>query len=175
MYYLRAAFLAPGIALHEFAHHLFCILSGVKVRQAVYFRLGTPAGFVIHEEPELYRQIFAIVAGPLVVNSAAALLAFNLALRQAARAADPLGWAVALTLLGLGLSAAPQAFPSRTDGSNLVHSSNRHLLKGNLVALLGYPAALHIALVHLLRPLGSEWLYSLGLFYLALQGFIAVS
>lgn len=173
LFYLRIALLAPGVALHEFAHHLFCILTGVRVHKVVYFRLGSPAGFVVHEEPEMYRQIFAVVAGPVFLNSTAAVVLLNLALRQAVLAMDVTGFALVNVMAWLGLSAALQALPSRADALNLLHSSNSHLLKANPVALLGYPVALVIFIIQSARPLGSEWYYALGLAYLALRGFAA--
>ncbi|HEX9014464.1 MAG TPA: M50 family metallopeptidase [Chloroflexota bacterium] len=174
MLYLRVALLAPGVMLHELAHHLFCLLTGVKVHKVVYFRLGSPAGFVVHEEPELYRQIFAIVAGPVFLNSAMSIVMVNLALRQSVRATDWQGFALAALMVWLGLSAALQAIPSRADAINLFRSSNRHLLRANPAALIGYPVALLIYLVQAARPLGSEWYYAVGMAYIALQGFSAV-
>ncbi|HEX2922584.1 MAG TPA: DUF3267 domain-containing protein, partial [Chloroflexota bacterium] len=124
IFYLRIALLAPGVALHEFSHHILCLLSGVRVHKAVYFRLGNPAGYIVHEEPELYRQIFAIVAGPFFLNSAVAVVLMNLALRQWAAAADAPGFILAAVMTWLGISAGPQAIPSRADAGNLFHSSN---------------------------------------------------
>ena len=123
MLYLRIALLAPGVALHEFAHHFFCLLTGVRVHQVVYFRLGNPAGFVVHEEPEFYRQIFAVAAGSVFLNSAAAIVLLNLSLRQAVRATDTLGFGLVAAMAWLGLSAALQALPSRADALNLFRSS----------------------------------------------------
>jgi hypothetical protein len=174
MYYLRVALLAPGVALHEFSHFLLCWLTGVRVRKVVFFRLGSPAGFVVHDEPELYRQIFAIVAGPVFVNSAVAIVLLNQALHRWAEASDPGVYGVAAALAWVGTSAALQALPSRVDAGNLFHSSNRHLWRGNLVALLGYPVAAVVYLAQLVRPLGVEWLYTLLMGYLALRGFAGV-
>ncbi len=174
MLYLRAGLLAPGIMLHEFSHHILCLLSGVKVRKVVYFRIGNPAGFVIHEEPELYRQIFAIVAGPVFINSAVSVVLFNLSLRQWARAMASDAFAVAALMALLALSVGLQAIPSRGDATNLFHSSTRHVLRGNPFAIVGYPVGLAIYLVQLARPLGSEWFYTVFMAYLAYRGFATV-
>ncbi len=171
MLYLRVALLAPGVILHELSHHILCLLSGVRVHRVVYFRMGNPAGFVVHEEPELYRQIFAIVAGPFFLNSAASVVLLNLALRQWAAAEEFTGFLAAAVMSWLGISVGLQAIPSRADAANLFHSSNRHLLHGNPFAVVGYPVALSIYLVQLARPLGSEWYYSVLMAYLALRGF----
>ncbi len=171
MYYLRVALLAPGVVLHELAHHLLCLLTGVRVRRAVYFRPGSPAGFVIHDEPELYRQIFAIVAGPFFLNTTVSVALLNLALRQWVRAMDPAGFGVVALMAWVGVSAALQAIPSRADAGNLLRSSNWHLLHGNPFAVIGYPVALAIYLIQLAGPLGSEWLYALFLAFVAYRGF----
>lgn len=59
----------PGVIVHEWAHKKFCDWNGVKVEKVVYFRFGNPAGYVMHEEPKKYNQIFWISAGPLIINS----------------------------------------------------------------------------------------------------------
>ncbi len=174
MLYLRVALLAPGVILHEFSHHILCLLSGVRVHKVVYFRMGNPAGFVVHEEPHLYRQIFAIVAGPFFLNSAACVVLINLALRQWARAEDFPGFSVAALMTWLGISVGLQAIPSRADAANLFHSSNWHLFHGNPFALVGYPVALAIYLVQLAKPLGSEWYYTVFMAYLAQRGFAGI-
>ncbi len=160
--------------LHEFSHHIFCLLTGVRVHRVVYFRFGSPAGFVVHEEPEFYRQIFAIVAGPFFLNSAVAVVLLNLALRQAVRAADAPGFGLVAVMMWLGLSAALQALPSRADATNLFRSSTWHLLHGNPFALFGYPATLAIYVAQMAKPLGSEWFYALLMAYLAERGFIGL-
>jgi hypothetical protein len=173
--YVRVALLAPGVALHEFSHHIFCLLTGVKVHRVVYFRFGSPAGFVVHEEPELYRQIFAIVAGPVFLNSAVAVVLLNLALRQATRASDAQGFALVALMVWLGVSAALQALPSRADATNLLRSSTWHILHGNPVAVVGYPAAITIYIAQLAKPLGSEWFYALLMAYVAERGFMGLA
>lgn len=173
--YLRVALLAPGVMLHEFSHHIFCLLTGVRVHKVVYFRFGSPAGFVVHEEPELYRQIFAIVAGPFFLNSAVAIVLLNLALRQAVRAGNAVGFALVAVMLWLGISAALQALPSRADATNLLRSSTWHFVHGNPFAILGYPAALAIYAAQLAKPLGSEWFYALLMAYVAERGFIGLA
>lgn len=175
MLYLRVALLAPGVILHELSHHVLCLLSGVRVHKVVYFRMGNPAGFVVHEEPELYRQIFAIVAGPFFLNSMASVVLLNLALRQWASAGELPSFAAAALMTWLGISVGLQAIPSRADAGNLFHSSTRHLLHGNPFALVGYPVALAVYLVQLAKPLGAEWYYALLMAYLALRGFAGLS
>jgi hypothetical protein len=175
MLYLRVALLAPGVMLHEFSHHIFCLMTGVRVHKVVYFRFGSPAGFVVHEEPEFYRQIFAIVAGPFFLNSTAAIVLLNMALRQAVRASDATGFALMVAMLWLGLSSSLQALPSRADAINLFRSSSWHLVHGNPFAVLGYPVVLAMYAAQMARPLGSECFYALLMAYVAERGFVGLS
>src|SRR5574344_1443846 len=59
----------PGVIIHEWAHKIFCQLSGLKVVKAVYFRFGNPSGYVIHEAPHNYFQSFFVATGPIIFNS----------------------------------------------------------------------------------------------------------
>jgi len=169
--YLRIALFAPGIILHEFSHHILCLITGVRVQKVVYFRVGSPAGFVIHDEPMLYRQLFAIVAGPFFLNSTASIVLINISLRQWAKADDLLGLLLAATLTWLGLSFGLQAIPSKADARNLFDSSTWHIKHLNPFAVVGYPVAVAIYIVQLARPLAADWYYAVLLAFLATRGF----
>ena len=41
----------PGVIVHELAHVVFCRLTKTPILSVCYFRLGNPAGYVIHERP----------------------------------------------------------------------------------------------------------------------------
>jgi hypothetical protein len=56
----------PGVIAHEAAHMLFCRLRGVAVLDVCFFRVGNPAGYVIHEEPKEFADAFWVAVGPLV-------------------------------------------------------------------------------------------------------------
>jgi hypothetical protein len=173
--YLKIALLAPGIMLHEFAHHILCLVTGVRVQKVVYFRLGSPAGYVIHDEPMLYRQLFAIVAGPFFLNSAVSVVLINLSLRQWAQATDLPGFLLAAALTWLGISGGLQAVPSRADARNLFDSTNWHVTHLNPFAVVGYPVAAAIYLVQLARPLAADWFYAVFMAFLATRGFAGLS
>src|SRR5712691_1194106 len=120
---LKAAAVAPGVAVHEMGHVLLCRLSGVPIRQVVLFRIGNPAGFVSHAAPRLLRQHLAIASGPLIVSSALALACFSSAVRLwLAQTAPQWPW---LALIGfwLGWSIALEAWPSAGDARALRDSA----------------------------------------------------
>jgi hypothetical protein len=107
----------PGVMVHELAHCLFCRWTGTRILRVCYFRLGNPAGFVIHERPTSVWKSILIGVGPLFVNTAAgfaiALLAIvlhrSLHLRE---------WLFA-ALLWLAVSVSMHSFPSSGDARTI--------------------------------------------------------
>jgi hypothetical protein len=112
----------PGVILHEVAHRFFADLMKVPVYQVRYFRLGNPAGYVLHGHPQNIRSSLLISVGPLIVNTAlCAVLTFfpylGLFFLDIPHFGDNepifilLGW--------LGISIGMHAFPSNEDMQNL--------------------------------------------------------
>ena len=64
----------PGVMVHEMAHQFFCRLFRVAVYDVCYFRIGNPAGYVIHEVPSAPYQSILISVGPFLFNSVLAAL-----------------------------------------------------------------------------------------------------
>ena len=165
----------PGIVMHELAHYCFCCLVGARVHQVVYFSFGSPAGYVVHTVPKKLRGHFAIVAGPFLINSALAFLLFLASapvLREVVQgeALPTVGALLHLiAMLWLGLTIALQALPSATDAASLWDVTGRHVRRGNLFALIGFPLAAALALANALRTIWVDWLYAFWLFWLALQ------
>jgi len=102
----------PGVIVHEAGHRLFCSLAGVRVYKTCYFRLGNPAGHVIHGPAQSYGAGFLICVAPFIVNTAIALLIFSIAVNVSSTA-------IALPLYWLGISIGMHAFPSSGDADNL--------------------------------------------------------
>jgi hypothetical protein len=102
----------PGVIVHEFAHKLFCQLTGTKVLQVKYFRFGNPAGYVIHEVPSSTWRHILIGIGPLFVNTSVGLLLGLLCFSMKAHEIDD---AFLVPLLWLSVSIAMHSFPSRGD------------------------------------------------------------
>jgi len=107
----------PGVIVHEMAHQLFCRVSRVAVLDVCYFRVGNPAGYVIHETPRYASQHVLIGIGPFIVNSVLGALI-------AAPAAIPViqfgaGNLLDFALIWLGVSIAMHAFPSTGDAKSI--------------------------------------------------------
>lgn len=126
----------PGVIVHEFAHQLFCRLYKVPVFKVVYFQIGNPAGYVMHEPAMNKWQSIMISIGPFFVNTIlGALIALPAALPvfifENAGLIDYL-------LIYLGVSIAMHAFPSTGDANNIWQ-----LLKEEdtsvPVKIIGYP------------------------------------
>lgn len=142
----------PGVIVHELAHQLFCRLFKVPVFQVVYFQVGNPAGFVLHEAPSNKWQSILISVGPFFVNT---LLGALIAL-PAALPVFTLNNANFLhyILIYLGVSIAMHAFPSTGDAAVIMNEIKKEDTKP-LTKLIGYPV---IGLIYL-GSLGSMiWL-----------------
>lgn len=142
----------PGVVVHELAHQLFCRLFKVPVFQVVYFQVGNPAGFVLHETPQYKWQSILIAVGPFFVNT---LLGALIAL-PAALPVFTLNNANFLhyVLIYLGVSIAMHAFPSTGDAAVIWKEVRKDDTKF-LTRLVGYPV---VGLIYL-GSLGSMiWL-----------------
>jgi hypothetical protein len=119
------SFLAfPGVIVHEFGHQLFCHLTGTRVREVCYLRIGFPAGYVVHDWPSNPWKHLLISSGPFFVNTATGFL-LGLAAFHAAGLPFLAGTAKAV-LLWLGVSVALHAFPSLDDATALLESVWAH-------------------------------------------------
>jgi len=59
----------PGVIIHELAHVAFCKFTDTRVLKVCYFRVGNPAGYVIHEQPSAVWRHILIGIGLLFVNT----------------------------------------------------------------------------------------------------------
>ncbi|HTB25722.1 MAG TPA: DUF3267 domain-containing protein [Puia sp.] len=110
----------PGVIVHELAHQLFCRLYKVPVFQVVYFRVGNPAGYVLHEKPQYKWQSLMISIGPFFVNTIiGALIALPAALPVYSFENANLFHYV---LIYLGVSIAMHAFPSTGDAKAILET-----------------------------------------------------
>lgn len=124
----------PGIIIHEWAHQKFCDWSHVNVHKVVYFHFGSPSGYVIHEEPKNYKQIFWISVGPLIINSLATI--FFSFLASEARPETFISY----LLLWVAISVGMHSFPSDHDMKNILEKSKDELKKGGTILhYLSYP------------------------------------
>jgi hypothetical protein len=151
----------PGVIVHESAHLLFCKLRRVAVFDVCYFRLGNPAGYVIHEQPRDFTSSFLISVGPFVVNSALCVLfCFPAFLPvRVFNVSDP----VAYFFLWLGLSIGMHAFPSTQDAKVLWQEAKRASAKLNPLALLSFPVIVLIFVAHIGSFVWLDLLYGVAI------------
>jgi len=145
----------PGVIVHEAGHRLFCSLAGVHVYKTCYFRLGNPAGYVIHGPAHSYGAGFLICVAPFIVNTAIALLIFSIAVNVSSIA-------VALPLYWLGISIGMHAFPSSGDADNLWRYS-KAAWRHNPLAILGFPAVILIKIAAVLSIIWFNLFYAIAL------------
>jgi hypothetical protein len=156
--WLIALITFPGIILHEWAHKFFCDRTRVPVYKTCYFRLGNPAGYVIHGSVDSYGKAFLIATAPFLVNTAIAVILFVIAV------IIPLGL-ITYLLYWLGISIAMHSFPSSQDADNLWNYSKRNWWR-NPLALFGFPVIGLIKLAGMLSAVWFDLLYAVFLLIL---------
>jgi len=155
----------PGVILHEFAHKLFCTFLKIKVYEVCYFRVGTPSGYVKHEQTTEFKHTFLIDTGPFLINTITSLIVFFFA-----RFLEEIS-IVWLIMVWLGASFAVNSFPSTGDAKNLWRETNKHIKK-NFLVIIGYPVVAFIYIANILSMLWFDFIYAGILYYLT--GFIPI-
>jgi hypothetical protein len=148
----------PGIILHEVAHWLCCNLAGVPIFKVRFFRLGTPAGYVVHGLPDNFGAMFLVTVAPFFVNTVAAITVYLAALNVTNSVTIGI-------LFWLGISIGMHSLPSRGDADNLWNYSKQSL-KRSIWAVFGLPFTLFIRLAALLNTVWFNLLYSIALLVL---------
>ena len=141
----------PGVIVHEAAHQLMCRLTNTPVLKVCYFRVGNPAGYVMHDAPSSGWKHFLISVAPFLINSILGFL-ICLPVALAAAAKTPMG-PLDLLLGWLGISVAMHAFPSTGDASSLWSA----LKKDNASWLLRIVAFPVVGVIYLGAALSVVW------------------
>ena len=99
--------------VHEAAHMFFCKLRRVAVLDMCFFRIGNPAGYIVHEEIRDFTSAFLVCVGPLFINSLLCIVICFPAFMplRVFQVEHPLSY----FLLWLGVSIGMHAFPSTHD------------------------------------------------------------
>lgn len=141
----------PGVIVHEAAHQLMCRLTNTPVLNVCYFQVGTPSGYVVHDEPSSGWKHFLISVAPFLINSILGLLIF-LPVAIASLGKTPMG---PLDILQgwLGISVAMHAFPSTGDASSLWAAMKKDNASW-LLKLIGFPV---VAVIYLGAALSVVW------------------
>ena len=151
----------PGVIVHEAAHMLFCKLRGLAVFDVCFFRLGNPAGYVVHEETDDFTTTFLVAVGPFIVNSLlCAIICFPAYLpMEVFGVKQPLNYA----LLWLGVSIGMHAFPSNQDASIIWKQAKKAASDYNPLAVISFPLVILIYVANLLSFFWFDYLYGLAL------------
>jgi len=163
MYYFYSLFTAPGVMMHELAHALFCVLSGIKIHRIKLFQFGKTAGYVIHDEPDTFLPALFISLGPLIINSLVALFLFS-QVNAPYNTWQPWIWG------WIGFAIGMHAIPSTGDAQSLFGMANHRFWRNPLV-IFGYPFVLIIYILNLFKRLHIDFVFVgvlvwLGRFYL---------
>lgn len=151
----------PGVIVHECGHMLFCRLRGVRVREVCFFRVGNPAGYVVHDHPRDFTSQLLIAVGPFILNSALCLM-ICLPASVPVKVYDHYDVFVVFQLW-LGLSIGMHAFPSTGDARNLWGAAKEAAKDKSVLALLSFPLVVFIYIANLLSFFWFDALYGFGL------------
>lgn len=151
----------PGVIVHEAAHMFFCKLRRVAVFDMCFFRIGNPAGYIVHEEITDFTTAFLVCVGPLFVNSLLCVLICFPAFMpiRMFQIEQPLSY----VLLWLGVSIGMHAFPSTQDAQNLFFYAKKAAASLNPLALLSFPLVLLIFVANVLSFFWADALYGIAL------------
>lgn len=109
----------PGVMVHELAHMLFCLWTGTRVLKVRLFRLGNPAGYVVHEHPSSAWKTILIGVGPFFVNTIAGFLIALSAFLMRGDDGNMKTTVLFAVLMWLALSVAMHSFPSKGDAKGI--------------------------------------------------------
>jgi hypothetical protein len=151
----------PGVIVHEAAHMLFCRLRRVAIFDACFFRLGNPAGYVVHEVCPDFTSIFLISTGPFIVNSILCIFFCLPAMIPFSEFGQrrPLDY----FLLWIGLSIGMHAFPSTGDANVLWRSAKSALHRRRPLAIVSFPLVVVIYVANLLRFFWIDYAYGFAI------------
>jgi hypothetical protein len=103
----------PGVIAHEYAHKLFCQITGTKVFRVCYFRFGNPVGYVEHEVPRSVWKHMLIALGPFFFNTTLGCLVGRITVFI--NTINNFGMGVFVFVAWIAVSIAMHAFPSIGD------------------------------------------------------------
>jgi hypothetical protein len=151
----------PGVIVHEFAHMLFCKIRGVAVLDVCFFRVGNPAGYVVHEETKDFTTTFLIAVGPFIVNSLLCMIICFPALFpiRIFEVEDIISYVP----LWLGISIGMHAFPSTGDASSLYQQAKKAVSTYHPLAIISFPLVIVIYVANALRFFWFDYIYGVAI------------
>ena len=150
----------PGVIIHEAAHLFFCKRFGLQVFDVCFFRLGNPAGYVIHGQTEDFRVMFFVGMGPFFINTLLCVVFCTAAFLPVweLKVDDILAY----FFYWLGLSIGMHAFPSSVDLSNLWAHAPDMAKKGNLLAIISLPLVVMLYILNFARVVWADLGYGIA-------------
>ena len=129
---LLSIFHMPGVIIHEFSHHLFCIIFKAKVIDFCYYNFKDSSGYVLHHRPKHIYQDVLISTAPFFINSlVGGLVAYPTIINKLSiTGLASINWQDFLRVI-ISISIGMHAIPSKGDGLsiwNSVGNSNMNLL-----------------------------------------------
>ena len=117
---LRSIFYMPGVIIHEFSHHLFCIIFGAKVLNVCYYNFKDSSGYVLHNRPKHLYQDILIATAPFFVNSfLGGLVAYPTIINKLSITGFVnFNWTDILRII-ISISIGMNAIPSKGDGLSI--------------------------------------------------------
>lgn len=155
----------PGVIVHEAAHFLFCRAFKLAVFDVCFFRIGNPAGYVVHEKTNDFKAAFFVATGPFLVNTALCVLFCSAAFLPVWEfgVSDP----AAYFFYWLGLSIGMHAFPSTEDLKSLWGLTSTEVKKFNALALASVPLIGILYVLNFARVVWADLGYGLAVGILA--------
>jgi hypothetical protein len=155
-----AALTFPGVIIHEAGHLFFCKLFKLQVFDVKFFRLGNPAGYVIHEQTKNFTAQCFVSMGPFFANTVLCILFCSAAFLPVweLKVFDPLAY----FFYWLGLAIGMHAFPSTTDLSHLWDQAPALAKKGNILAIISLPLAGALVILNYARVIWADLGYGIA-------------
>ncbi len=114
---LLTYFTMPGVLVHQWSKIMCCKLTGAAVHEVCWFQLDSPAGYVVHDDPESPWQQFVIGLAPIFLNTLVAMGVAALAVpfhRPEGQPSVPF-----LMLVWVAVAVGAGGFPSLSDAESM--------------------------------------------------------
>ena len=120
---LWSIFHMPGVIIHEFSHHLFCIIFKAKVIDVCYYNFKDSSGYVLHHRPKHMYQDVLISTAPFFMNSfVGGLVAYPTIINKLSiTGLASINWQDFLRII-ISISIGMNAIPSKEDGLSVWNS-----------------------------------------------------
>jgi len=150
----------PGVIVHEAGHLFFCKLFKLRVYEVCFFRVGNPAGYVIHEKTENFTALFFVSMGPFFANTLLCVIFCTAAFLPVweLKVSDPLAY----FYYWLGLSIGMHAFPSTDDLLNIYEVAPILAKRWNPLAIVSLPLIYLLYVLNFARVIWADLGYGIA-------------